>query len=700
MYCQRKIRETNGIDSMEGYKLRYYKEYGLHKAIVRIEILKKYDDVNFAPAPIEIGGVLAGARLIMQGDQDDITTPIVKTSLELSLVDAPGTEYGRMTGPWEEFFTPDSTGYIVKLYIDNVLEWSGYITPDSYEEDITTYGTVSIIARDNIGHLQDFMFEEKGDGEGMISVMSIFEKAWHLIQSQLQLDIPLLDDEIVWPECEGYRPIACQLNVEAFKDKNWYDVLEAVLDSFGLALRYVGNNTCRIYPLRNLSILDKKSSIDVAMRDAIFQATGHRTLQRACKAIVDKGKYESESDVSFALVEDSEYTGEMQTYRCKVVTLDVAGIPILAEHDAPVWPIKNKVGGRGWMDSDHTLFFDYTQYPDRFGKVKDENVMYIAANNVDTNRRATFSRRVSCKDMSIKMQFDTAVGLDARNSVPQIRSYGEMLLMLVMWYSLRYEVGSKVYYYDGAEWVESAHQLSKQLGDTASPNPEVVIDVPLQVLADDADEAIASGILYFDILRIEYYPTVAELRVANTGVYARLKTFTIAIPETETIDKTFDVKVDYDASNNNLIERSSELIAPLKTYPLQKNVINGIYLPENANPPARPWYWPGESSDVKTELQVLVAQQILLYNSKPNNILTGSLVAEGEIMRFPVLWRYGNRNHILVSGTMDLLTGYLEDVKLMEYKEWKDLYPDDYYFVTEFNEQVMTEDNNNVIIGD
>ena len=109
---------------------------------------------------------------------------------------------------------------------------------------------------------------------------------------------------------------------------------------------------------------------------------------------------------------------------------------------------------------------------------------------------------------------------------------------------------------------------------------------------------------------------------------------------------------------------------------------------------------PGESSDVKTELQVLVAQQILLYNSKPNNILTGSLVAEGEIMRFPVLWRYGNRNHILVSGTMDLLTGYLEDVKLMEYKEWNDLYPDDYYFVTEFNEQVMTEDNNNVIIGD
>ena len=680
---------------MEGYKLRYYKEYGLHKAIVRIEIYKKYDNVDFAPAPIEIGGVLAGARLIMQGDQDNITSPIVKTSLELDLVDAPGTEYGRMTGPWEEFFTPDSTGYLVKLYIDNALEWSGYITPDSYEEDITTYGTVSIIARDNIGHLQDFLFEEKGDGEGMISVMSIFEKAWYLIQSQLQLDIPLLDDEIVWPECEGYRPIACQLNVEAFKDKNWYDVLETVLDSFGLALRYVGKNTCRIYPLRNLPILDKKSSVDVVTRPAVFQATGHRTLQRACKAIVDKGKYESQSDVKFPLVKDSDFSGLESTYRFTLV----ADEGVILQGDAPVWPIKNKTTGRGWMNNDSTLFFDFKKYPGEYPPpynkiLESDDVMYIAANNID-DIQASYSRRFLCVDQHIKIQLDEPVGLT--NGRTPIMSYGQRLRLSSFRYSLRFETAGQVYYYNGTEWQkDSHHQITKLFEDDISA-PEIIIDIPLSSI-QELDENIESGILSFNIERITYFSKVLEIRNIIKGVYARIKSFSFSVNDAEKVEKSFDVKVEYDDKNNNLIERSSELLAPLNEYGLPGYVINGIYLPENGFPPARPWHWPGD--DVHTELQVLVAQQILMYNSKPNNILTGSLVAEGEILRFPVLWRYGERNHILVSGTMDLLTGYLEDVKLMEYKEWKDLYPDDYYFVTEFNEQVMTEDNNNVIIGD
>ena len=681
---------------MEGYKLRYYKEYGLHKAIVRIEIYKKYDNVDFAPAPIEIGGVLAGARLIMQGDQDNITSPIVKTSLELDLVDAPGTEYGRMTGPWEEFFTPDSTGYLVKLYIDNALEWSGYITPDSYEEDITTYGTVSIIARDNIGHLQDFLFEETGDEEGMISVLQIIDNAWSLIESHQQLDIPVLIDDIVWPECNGYRPIACMLNVEAFKEKNWYEVLETVLDTFGLALRYVGNNTYRICPLRNIALLDKDSQAEVVMRDAIFKADGHRTLQKACKAIVDSGKYETETEVQSPLVKEDNFTGTSSTYTYSVIA-DASPSPVVLQGTAPVWPIKNKTTGRGWMNGDSTLFFDFTKYPGQYPPphnkiVESDDVMYIAANNFDDSQ-VSYSRRVLCINQTIKMQFDEPVGLT--NSRTPIMSYGQRLRFSSIRYSLRLESGGQIYYYNGSEWVDSYFQIAKLLEEDIS-TPEIIIDVPLSGV-QELDETIEAGILVFTIERITYFSKVTDLRNIKAGVYARLRSFSFALAETENVDKSFDVKVEYDDRNNNLIERSSELLAPLRSYGLPGYVINGIYLPENGYPPARPWHWPGD--DVHTELQVLVAQQILMYNSKPNNILTGSLIAEGEILRFPAIWKYGGRNHILVSGTMDLLTGHLEDVKLMEYVDWKDLYRDDYYFMTETSDQILTEENTKVIIG-
>ena len=46
-------------------------------------------------AQSEIGSVLQGLRLYVQGDQADIDTPIVKTSLEMTFVDAPDLEADR-----------------------------------------------------------------------------------------------------------------------------------------------------------------------------------------------------------------------------------------------------------------------------------------------------------------------------------------------------------------------------------------------------------------------------------------------------------------------------------------------------------------------------------------------------------------------------------------------------------------------------
>lgn len=152
----------------------------------------------------------------------------------------------------------------------------------------------------------------------------------------------------------------------------------------------------------------------------------------------------------------------------------------------------------------------------------------------------------------------------------------------------------------------------------------------------------------------------------------------------------------YDESFNNLITRNPALGAGPVV--LSAKVIqNGIYLPESGYPPATPWNWPGE--DLKTELQVMIAQQILLYNSKPNNLLTGTLLDEVQLLRMPSLWDYNGKNHMLISGSLNLLTGYLEDVKLREYVEWGDIFPDQYKLTTEDSSDVLTENGVNIVVG-
>lgn len=676
---------------MAGYALRYYKDYGVQDSIVKLEIYKKYPAPEFAPAPKEIGGVLTSARLVMQGDQDDVTVPIIKTSLELSLVDAPDTEYGRMTGPWEEFYTPDSTEFFIKVLVDDVVEWTGYVTPDSYEEDITAFGIVTITARDNIGHLQDFLFEENGNADGMISVQDLFTKAWQLIEARQNLVIAD-EPDVIWPECYGYRPYELMLNVEAFKDKNWYEVIESVLDSLGLALRYVGHNEFRIYPLRSLPLLDKSSFNFVESQPILFQAAGHRSLQRACKEIVDDGKYDVNKSPACKTVRSSDFLGVQLTYRCKIEGDTWSRL----EHDAPIWPIRNADYGKGWLDAanDKTLFFDQNQYSIGYFLAREESVdavmgdtvMYIAANNVD-DREIAFSKLILCRDLSIRMKFGRPLGLSNSQNLECNRNAN----LHKITYGVTFEDATGVYHWDGSEWKLQNSSIKLVRGfDYTQPAYEFVADIKLGMLEKQ------SGLLTFYIYKIEYR-LVGPVSVANIGIYARIVEFAYSILDNDSYSETFKAVVNYDKNSNNLISRQSEFLAPLNTFFSPKVVVNGIYVPEEGYPPARPWNWPGE--DVKTELQVLVAQQILLYNSKPNNLLTGTLVSDEKMLRLPGIWTYNDKNHILISGSLDLLTGYLEDVKLREYLRWPELYPDDFYLMTEDDQNVVTEGNNKVVIS-
>ena len=67
-----------------------------------------------------------------------------------------------------KFYTSSATEYRVRLMKDGAVEWTGYVTPDSFSESLQYRGSVTIIARDNLGALQDFEYDATSTTSGMI----------------------------------------------------------------------------------------------------------------------------------------------------------------------------------------------------------------------------------------------------------------------------------------------------------------------------------------------------------------------------------------------------------------------------------------------------------------------------------------------------------------------------------------------------
>lgn len=680
---------------MAGYALRYYKDFGVQDAIVRVEIHKLYAAVEFAPAPIEIGGVLTALNLHLQGDQGDVTDPIVKTSLEMSLVDSPGSEYGRFTGPYEEFYTPNSTEYLFKVFIDGVQEWSGYLTPDSFEEDITAYGVVTITARDNIGHLQDFMFEENGNSAGMISVMEIMQKAWQLIESPMKLTIPE-DGDVVWPECYGYRPYEIMLNVEAFADKNWYEVLEAVLDSFGLVLRYVGKNECVVYPLRSMPLLGGSDFNKVEVKPTLFQASGHRSLQRACKKITDVLKYEVGDIYTFNL--------KASDYERASLTINGKSVDSWEPSDSSSW---RRVGNIGTINP-----FEFGKNP-RSGAsfASPANLFMSVLNDISADHYLVLERSFMAGELMMDLSFNFDGRFYSASHDSQYINIGSAKEQKVdLFYSIECytcDDACRHYWFDMennmfvTEEKMASASLAYGQSSTQGRYGEQTAKVEHSLKIPDGTTMLQVKFYGFTASLIEQGASMRPSRtpikdlIDSGRAYCRVSELNITQADAKDF-KSSTVNTIYDESYNNLITRNPALGAGPVV--LSAKVIkNGIYLPESGYPPATPWNWPGE--DLKTELQVMIAQQILLYNSKPNNLLTGTLLDEAQLLRLPSLWDYNGKSHMLISGGLNLLTGFLEDVKLREYVDWGNVFPDQYKLTTEDSLDVLTENGVNIVVG-
>lgn len=120
----------------------------------------------------------------------------------------------------------------VKFYFNNVLEWTGFVLPDFYQETINKDKIINITATDRLGILKDVPFPENYQN---ISLLDVVKNC--LLKTGLSLNIVTLIGYNAVGKSLDNRPLEVQVIGERLFNQNGdvlncYDVLMSVLDTF------------------------------------------------------------------------------------------------------------------------------------------------------------------------------------------------------------------------------------------------------------------------------------------------------------------------------------------------------------------------------------------------------------------------------------------------------------------------------------
>ena len=191
------------------YGLFAYKEITAlrTKHVYRLEIYKK----DFSGTAMELEEFSSPPfSITLEGEGDEIYRPIIKSYLSINIIDKDQFDY-------TQFFTSDAFGFRVFLLRNGVRLWSGYITPDSFGQDLQYRSTINLVARDNIGYLSEIDYD--WFDYGFVSIEQLLTKAFDKIQAQFSLDNRV-------NIFSGNKPITdAYIQTVGLKDKTWFEVL-------------------------------------------------------------------------------------------------------------------------------------------------------------------------------------------------------------------------------------------------------------------------------------------------------------------------------------------------------------------------------------------------------------------------------------------------------------------------------------------
>lgn len=89
----------------------------------------------------------------------------------------------------DELQTSDETELKVNFWYNNKLEWTGFVVPDFFSEEVAKYREVALTASDRVGILKDIKYPIDYDTDSPVSKFSILDKCLKLTGLNLGYDI-------------------------------------------------------------------------------------------------------------------------------------------------------------------------------------------------------------------------------------------------------------------------------------------------------------------------------------------------------------------------------------------------------------------------------------------------------------------------------------------------------------------------------
>ena len=580
--------------------------------------------------------------LILEADCQDAQSPIQKVILRIGLADRPDIPDTdtRKYGGWEEFFTPDATKYLVEILVAGSARWKGYITPDAWSETLDFHASVSITARDNIGHLEDFEFATDSE---LISVDEIIRSAMALIEPQFTVIYDYASDYTIESE-DGVSITDAYVNTSLFTGKSWYEVLESVLTSLGMCIRYAGWNQYFVGFLRYVSQYNGGTTVQNYLR-----GSATLMLSPAYKEITEDDDYEFEEfgmpDFRNLILENT--SSEEITYKYNNMSGSVVSGTTIITYAGVLY---NKIG---WSTGAvHSISDSVNNTGLKFDRTK--------AALIPLTKSATFNFG---KINNLKLTIGFSVILQAYGMLGTktltSSNVNSLTFSYVISRQFSNDAGEEVTrYFNGSAWQNSLKytEVSINSGVTGPFTKDVSINLPVDPVSDKGATIFLR--IYFKDVTVSYVNSID----ASSGIYLAAHNLQIGYPgsyvkiESNKVTTVNDSKYNVRKTSRPDIVAMSSTDVTVVNHTNYKNVLwLNSYTPFPYNV-----RWRKDGDAECKPLPALLAMQMLCYGLRPMARVDGQRMSAADGFYKP--YSRGSQRLTPLDYRYDYLSGQLTEI--------------------------------------
>lgn len=697
------------IDITNDYTLKYFWiGYSEHGANYRLNIYQRTDSLNGATITAKEIVNTANILLEMQGAQGEICVPIIKTQLRFSLIDAPDMVVGgsQKGSDWEEFFTPDSTLYLVELgYRTNTSDgsgqflydtvWRGYITPDSWEEEIRYRGLITITARDNIGHLADFKMSDIDLSASVTAfenydidyITAFIRKMLGLIDFPMDYEQLYSADQVHLTDGDAWLSDAYIYRGAIEQDTSCLTFLESVLEGIGYCLRWNGAGKFVLLPIRSLPLEGNSSKAIAVSKARTIQFTGGtKILDPAYKRIIEKDNYEGERELEidiFKNYRDGDTT--LETHNADIVNASNVESDFIGRSFPNQSQDNSAESDGGWMPTVgfmHARCCSPTASLTREeGSHTLENSIMLATNVSEGETPLLQEYVIPCCNTDITLNFDFAQPVSLKSLSNGIYSVERLPFAYIEHVNLRVTYKDPVlfrtWYYDSETKTWSANQgadIHVEVAEAAADS------YSFQVLLKDNSDVVPSpgGMLYICFTDIRLKSAGLRGSYTQLGTFARLVSFkviqnSLSFLKSNTVTTINNIAYNVEVKRTPMFAALSQDVAYFQPRSYKKTLWEmGTYM---VQPFGYNVYWSGESAADAVPLPGQIHRQILCYYHEALPVLEGDFyLADLGPLYSPTLFLYKNRQYIMFNGTFNVLRDRVDGGMLHAFYWWDDLW--------------------------